>query len=372
MNPEVKKRLLECGYDYGFECPRFESTDTYPDFIRETVEKGIAKIKKAENENTFTFAFMTDIHYLELPHHDVLLARNANAYRQIEKETGCTKLILGGDYIIDSPREKKAKGYANLKKAFADFDYFPCNGNHDNGNLWDSFMEREKPFDKFTRKEVYDAFYSDLSARGAKFNEKKEHGLYYYVDDDKTKVRYIFLDICNPPDYYDEILGWDTTFGQDQIDWLINVALDTEYDIIIDTHSVLRPIGMTDEQKAKSYSFRLEILNFIVDAYKNGEKLSGTFYEDDFKVTVDADFGKKPHGEIIAVMIGHFHTDYLMASESGIPYIATANLLLAECHVERELGNEKELLFDVVTVDRKTRTITVTRIGAGKDRVINY
>ena len=86
MNPEVKKRLLECGYDYGFESPRFESSDTYPDFIRETVEKGIAKIKKAENENTFTFAFMTDIHYLELPHHDVLLARNANAYRQIEKE----------------------------------------------------------------------------------------------------------------------------------------------------------------------------------------------------------------------------------------------------------------------------------------------
>ena len=89
-------------------------------------------------------------------------------------------------------------------------------------------------------------------------------------------------------------------------------------------------------------------------------------------MTVDTDFGKKPHGEIIAVMIGHFHRDYLMESESGIPYIATANLLLAECHVERELGSEKELLFDVVTVDRKTRTITVTRIGAGKDRVINY
>ena len=372
MDPEVKRRLLECGYDYGFECPHFESTDTYPDYIRETVENGIKRIKAAENENTFTFAFMTDIHYLPMPHHDVLLQRNANAYRQIEKETGCTKLILGGDYIIDSPREKKASGYAGVKEAFKDFDYFPCNGNHDNGNLWDRFMEREKPFDKFTRKEIYDTFYSELSARGARFDENKDKGLYYYVDDDKTRVRYICLDICNTPDYYDETLNGAHTFGQDQIDWFINVALQTEYDIIINTHSVLRPIGMTEEEKAKNQNSRLEILNFIVDAYNKGERLSGTYYEDDLKVTVDTDFGAENHGEIIAVMVGHFHRDYLMATDSGIPYIATANLFLAECHEPRNIGDETELLFDVVTVDRERRKITVTRIGSGEDRTINY
>lgn len=371
MNPEVKKRLLECGYDYGFECPRFESTDTYPDYIRETVEKGIAKIKAAENENTFTFAFMTDIHYLELPHHDVLLARNANAYRQIEKETDCRKLILGGDYIIDSPREKKAKGYANIKKAFADFDYFPCNGNHDDGSLWDRFMEREKPFDKFTRKDVYNAFYSHLSKRGAKFDDKN-FGLYYYVDDHETRVRYICLDICNTPSCYDKKIGGIHTFGQGQIDWLINVALDTGYDIIINTHSVLRPTITDAEEKAKNQNIRLEILNLILDARKNGEKLSGTFYEDDAQVTVDVDFAGNNRGEVIAVMIGHFHRDYLMTSASKIPYIATANLFLAECHEEREIGNEKELLFDVVTVDRKQRKITVTRIGSGEDREAVY
>lgn len=372
MNPEVKKRLLECGYDYGFECPHFESTDTYPDYIRETVENGIKRIKAAENENTFTFAFMTDIHYLPMPHHDVLLQRNANAYRQIEKETGCTKLILGGDYIIDSPREKKAAGYAGVKEAFREFDYFPCNGNHDNGNLWDRFMEREKPFDKFTRKEIFDAFYSGLSERGARFDENKDNGLYYYVDDDKTRVRYICLDICNAPDYYDETLNGVHSFGQDQIDWFINVALQTEYDIIINTHSVLRPIGMTEDEKAKNQNSRLEILNFIVDAYKKGEKLSGTLYEDDLKVTVSADFGAENHGEIIAVMVGHFHRDYLMATDSGIPYIATANLFLAECHEPRNIGDETELLFDVATVDREARKITVTRIGSGEDRTINY
>lgn len=45
---------------------------------------------------------------------------------------------------------------------------------------------------------------------------------------------------------------------------------------------------------------------------------------------------------------------------------------LAECHEPRELGNEKELLFDVVTVDRKMRKITVTRIGSGEDRIVEY
>ena len=127
-----------------------------------------------------------------------------------------------------------------------------------------------------------------------------------------------------------------------------------------------------EEKKAENQNFRLEILNLILDARKNGEKLSGTFYEDDMQVTVDVDFADNKCGEVVAVMIGHFHTDYLMASASGIPYIATANLLLAECHEERELGTEKELLFDVVTVDRKARTITVTRIGSGEDRKTEY
>ena len=39
MNPEIKKRLLECGYDYGFECPHFDSTDTYPDYLMTSKSK---------------------------------------------------------------------------------------------------------------------------------------------------------------------------------------------------------------------------------------------------------------------------------------------------------------------------------------------
>ena len=149
-------------------------------------------------------------------------------------------------------------------------------------------------------------------------------------------------------------------------------AYYTGYDIIINTHSVLRPTITDAEEKAKNQNVRLEILNLILDARKNGEKLSGTFYEDDAQVTVDVDFAGNNRGEVIAVMIGHFHRDYLMTSASKIPYIATANLFLAECHEEREIGNEKELLFDVVTVDRKQRKITVTRIGSGEDREAIY
>ncbi len=371
MNPEVKKRLIECGYDYGFECPVLTSNDPYPDYIRENVAECIEKIKAVQNDDTFTFAFMTDLHYLPLAHHKVLLERNINAYSDIVKETGCDRLLLGGDYVIDSPRELKMAGYKELAEAFEPFGYLPCNGNHDNGNLWDAFMEREKPLDKLTRREIYDVFYSTLSKRGAKFNDK-HFGLYYYVDDNKNMARYIFIDICDTPEYYDEQIKGMHCLSQSQIDWLINDALVTEYDIILDTHSVLRPAITDEEEKLKNGNRRLEVLNIILDAYKNGEKISGSFYEDELKIEVNADFSKIFRGDIIAVMVGHFHQDYTMHTSSGIPYIATSNFFMAECHEPRSVGDKTELLFDIVTVNRSTRTLYVTRIGSGDDRIINY
>ena len=371
MNQEIKKRLIECGYDYGFECPPLTSDDEYPDYIKENVAECIKKIKEVQNENTFTFAFMTDLHYLPLAHHKVLLKRNTNAYSDIVRETDCNRLILGGDYVIDSPREQKLEGYKKLAEAFEPFGYLPCNGNHDSGSLWDRYMEYNKPVNKLRRSEIYDAFYKTLSQRGAVFNPKHK-GLYYYFDDKENGVRYIFIDICDTPDNYEETLKVAHCLSQNQIDWLINDALVTNYDIILDTHSVLLPTITDEEEKSKNGNRRLEILNLILDSFKNREKISGTFCEDEFMVKVNADFSKIACGNIIAVMVGHFHKDYTMYTKSGIPYIATANFFMAECHEPRNMGDKTELLFDVVTVDRRKRTIYVTRIGSGEDRIINY
>ena len=39
---------------------------------------------------------------------------------------------------------------------------------------------------------------------------------------------------------------------------------------------------------------------------------------------------------------------------------------------DRKFGTDTETSFDVVTINRNTRTINRVRVGAGKDRTIKY
>lgn len=344
---EIKNRLIKCGYDYGFECPPIDSDDTYPEHIKNEVELAIERINTLESEDTFSFVFATDLHYLPLRHHKIYLERNLNAFREIIKRTNARKLIFGGDYVIDSPKEAKRNGYKELRDAFSEFCYLPANGNHNRGSLWDAFMENEKPINKLTREEVYDSFFAHLENEGAVFDKTNEKSLYYYLDSEEG-VRYIFLDICDNPG------AKCHSFSQSQIDWLINIALDTKNDIIITLHSVLRPEITEPKDKLKNPNYRLEILNFILDAYKNGEKLSESFYEDEYKISIDVDFSKVQRANIAGVFVGHFHRDFIEYTKSNIPYIFTANFFMAECHIPRSVGDSTELLFEVVTVDRKS------------------
>lgn len=91
-------------------------------------------------------------------------------------------------------------------------------------------------------------------------------------------------------------------------------------------------------------------------------------------VSVSADFsGAK--GDLVGYFAGHSHADRNW-TVSDVSIITTRcdaaeendGTLLAE----RVAGTVTEQSFDVVTVNRKTRSISCTKIGAGDDRVIQY
>mgnify|MGYP003292539363 CR=1 FL=1 len=369
VSNEVKERLINLGYDYGFECPQLGSDDEYPEYLVEAADECIQKIKKYQNNGNITFAFMTDIHYFPLPHHEVLLKRNLNVYKSISEQVRCDKLILGGDYVIDSPKTQKLGGYQKLREAFLPFHYLPVNGNHDTGSLWDSFMGFETPVNKLRRTEVFHAFFDHLPEEGAVFN-KNHKGLYYYVDDDGNKVRYVMLDICDNPEKYEGTLLGTLCISQSQLDWLSSEALITNYDIVIVAHSILSPL-LIDEEK-KSLSRYLEVITRVLDAYRNGEAIREDLYEGDFALHVDVNFAECDRGDILGVFVGHYHDDKVEYTKSGIPCIFTANFTMAECKIPRKVGEKSELLFDMVTIDRKTHTLYLTRVGAGEDRVVKY
>ena len=97
-------------------------------------------------------------------------------------------------------------------------------------------------------------------------------------------------------------------------------------------------------------------------------------FEDEFTLNVDVDFSNVARGNVVAVFAGHFHNDIVEYTKSGIPCVFTANFNLSVCRlpIPRVIGDKSELLFDIVTVDRKECALHITRVGAGEDRTVKY
>lgn len=100
-------------------------------------------------------------------------------------------------------------------------------------------------------------------------------------------------------------------------------------------------------------------------------------------VSVNADF-TNAKGELIGLFAGHVHADFYW--RPGLIYNdwedSKFGIITTRCDArtentsdlmaQRVAGTVTEQSFDVFTVNRATRTITATKIGAGDDRVISY
>lgn len=369
----TKEEFLAAGYVHiGYFSPPLSTEDTYPEYIKENVEAALARIKKVADEKSVSFAFMTDIHYSKTPNHDVRFQRLMNAYRTLKENIGADKILIGGDVVNDGTKKYKRDNQRELAHLLSGEKFFPANGNHDDNSIWDTVTETAPAVNHLTSGELYSLFYSHLPELGAKFADEGE-SLYYYYDDNDEKIRYIFLDMCDAPQDRDSegriIHTKQTTyaFSQKQIDWLISDALNVReegFGAVITMHSFFR------EEDGESK--RLTVVRDILDACKTGGKISKTYYEGEFAVSVNVDFGTRPHPDIIAVLAGHHHKDMGVYTESKIPVIFTGNVMMYDYAVPRIDGTPSELLFDVVTIDRKKRKIYTTRIGAGDHREFDY
>lgn len=369
-----KEEFIKAGYVYfGYMSPELSSEDEYPEYIKSNVNEVINKIRTYQTENSISFAFMTDIHYSISPNHDIRTKRLINAYKQIKRELGVNTLILGGDYVNDGTKEYKINNYRSLRTLLGKEKYYPVNGNHDDNSIWDSCIESEKSTNHLSVEELYEEFFNNV------FEIEKPTRLYYYFDDTKAKVRYIFLDSNDIPNVFSDKGKLKYTkqnifaMSQEQLDWLCNEALKFDedgWDIIFIAHAF--PKWDKDAREKDTEVKRLEPLSYILDSYKKGDSISKEFFDDEFKNSINVDFSNYKRGNIIACFAGHYHADYEEYSNEGIPVIYTGNVIMYKYAVPRNDGDKTELLFDIVTVDRTNKVIHTTRIGAGEDRKIKY
>ena len=372
----------QCGYeDVGYAPPELSSEDTYPDYIQEEALECVERIQKHQNFDTFTFAFLTDLHYAINENHEIRLKRTLNAYKEIASRVQIDKMILGGDYTNEGCKAYKSDCFRELRVQLKGLTYFPVHGNHDDGSIWDiKYIAAEQAANHLTHEELYKLFYNHLPAAGACF-DKDSHGLYYYCNDEVHKVRYICLDSGDIP-YMTDGNGklkyngqWYFALSQKQIDWLVSEALTFDEEgwrVLFFTHSVALPSQSKENQGIRKW---MTVLNDLLDCYQRGDRIDREYYEQELKVHLQADFSHRVKGEIIGVFVGDYHIDKVERSQSGIPYILTANCVMyyaAGSPVPRRDGDKTELLFDIVTVDPTARMIYVIRVGAGEDREVAF
>lgn len=132
-----------------------------------------------------------------------------------------------------------------------------------------------------------------------------------------------------------------------------------------------------DRFKYIRFEFRVALPdNFVITANEEIKEPESTVTAGYDAVSVNADF-TNAKGDFIGYFSGHMHNDYVYpASGYGVDIITTrcdgANENNSTLLAERVAGTITEQSFDVFTVNKATRTIHATKIGAGADREISY
>lgn len=245
-------------------------------------------------------------------------------------------------------------------------------GNHD-GTWGDSSGHYRK---QFTPERLWQVFF-----RGQALDFRRvfsEDGLYFYVDNIPQKTRFIVLNSHFGGEYAEDENGFavnnrfaTSCYGQAQLDWLSNTALDMPegYSAILTAHV---PPNIT-------YTVDKELFIGIVNAYNNKSTYSGSYSGVDgwTSSNISVDF-TNAKGEIIAMFAGHVHGDSIDTETLSCPLLtilsagASANEAYEENAPTRTVATDTETSFDIVTVNKTTRKIYCTRVGAGTDRELSF
>ena len=320
-----------------------EIRNEIPNYFEELIEK---KINLYNRLNACGFIFETDFH----TQYNAMLSPLIS--KEIAKKTNIGYFFSGGDLPYaygtkDECMKDSENALKALKTAKDCLKLFIVRGNHDITI-------------KTTKESGYTAPYSltqkllmSANSDGANVPGEK---MYYYVDDEENKIRYIVVDTADAPqksenDYW----GVNYGFSEEQAEWLANTALkvpDDGWYVVAMGHISCVPEIVAYDESAQP-------LGEILKDYKN--KRNGKYGDfTDYK------------GNFVAYICGHNHRD-LDATVDNTLFISTGSSALLNDDIwKREEGNISETLFDVFAINKGAKKLYVIRIGAGEDRKFRF
>ena len=210
-------------------------------------------------------------------------------------------------------------------------------------------------------------------------------GSYFYLDNKEQKTRYICLN--SHWAHYEENPDGTATyttqkiggFGQEQLDWLIEDALnvDSGYSVIITVHvpPTDKTISYYNNSIREYYIFR-----GIITAFCNKTSYQGTYTHSSkgqylqegtwADVSVSCDFSSY-HGNLLSIFCGHDHCDQIITNDLPVPIVCITSAINTPYDAEwssREAGTSNETAIDFVCIDTSTGQIELIRCGYGNDR----
>lgn len=335
-----------------------------------------------------SFIVTTDTHYTPDNVNDI----NPKVAKYLADKLNIDTMIHLGDFSAENQTKDVAVEYlehVNAEYKKVTDNYLAIRGNHDDNNEGN----KERTFDKvISQKESYSWVFNRME--NVHFGET---GTYYYFDKPFEKVRFIGLDCVDFPyevgaDGY--IKGKALAWGYNQLKWLSDTALKVPagYQIIILNHSgitdtvVTKNVGVENSKQSKPLN--VEDLIDILNAFKNKTNFSkeisitNSVFPEYYSGSLSVDFSQY-NGEIVGIFSGHEHIDDIQPIElSGYKNIFTLNnsvnfpksIPSSAYQPERTMFTTSEEVYDVVLIDRESRTTKLIRIGAGlsSERSFSY
>ena len=340
-----------------------DNTVHFPDYYRSHMQDRIATINsKLTSPDNFGFGFITDVHAeYNMKHFPALID-------DVRTKTPVNEFLGGGDWAtawFDAANDADQKPelftfFEDLRRLFKGVPLLKTVGNHEWGYGANNAYN-------ITSQEMYSYYLRDEDKMFSNIQWGPDH-TYYYWDNQQAKCRYISLNVMDYPDTVKptgnaDNKEWYFKVSDTQINWLKTTlnSVPDGYVVAIESHLV--PLDADQFASFPSAKIGTTITNGaalreIASAYaaKTG----------DFA-------GAK--GDLLCWFGGHYHADDITV-RNGVTYITT----LADCMwvsdiksgPQKTTGTVSEQAFDVATVDRASRRVSLTRIGAGSDRSFTY
>lgn len=346
---------------------------------RELFKAGLKVVKDRIDTTKFNIALGTDFHVDERdkPRYPNAKLAYSHFNNLLYFDDKVDVTIVNGDNVdamyssLDRIKQETEAMVSKFLDNDTKSDVFIHLGNHDDGS--GRGTDRNCPLDGFVKLEEYKEIFRTKQLLNG---EKRKNGsLYYFKDYPDKKIRLIGLytediteTITNDEGYLKYTRWLTHTIQQEQMDWLIDVALKnvpSDYHTVVIGHCPLYH-GWTD-RGAKQINH--EFIKNVLLAFQRGTSFIGTSGEIDFPLSINCDFSGQGSRKLVGFFGGHTHSE-MIDDWDGVKNITCLHSV--DHPNSKNAHTTKEDAQTIISIDTKTNTVNLIGYGRATNRSYNY